>query len=131
MTEEKFPVTIESLSQIQDLLNKWCEDSEISMKIATKIAVCTDEIVSNIVYYSGAEYLHIQCTFENEMISISFIDNGKAFNPLTDSAEPDINASAEERKIGGLGIYMVKKMMDNVQYSRQEDKNVLTISIKK
>lgn len=130
MIEKEYPVEIKSLTEIQDFLNDWCEQNSVSIKVATKIAVCADELVSNVVYYSGASSLCMQCSFENDVASISFIDDGKSFNPLTDSAEPDIDASASERKIGGLGIHMVKKMMDGVEYVRDGKKNILTIRIK-
>ena len=57
---------------------------------------------------------------------ISFIDEGIAFNPLN-KKDPDISLKAEDREIGGLGIYMVKKSMDDVTYQREGNKNILTI----
>ena len=86
-------------------------------------------MVSNVVYYSGADYLRIQCSFEEKTVSVSFIDNGKPFNPLTDSEAPDIGAGLDERKIGGLGIHIVKEMMDSVEYARNDNKNIFTIKI--
>ena len=64
-----------------------------------------------------------------ETVSVSFIDNGKPFNPLTDSEAPDIGAGLDERKIGGLGIHIVKEMMDSVEYARNDNKNIFTIKI--
>ena len=62
-------------------------------------------------------------------IFCSDIDGGKAFNPLADAPEPDIKASADKRGIGGLGIYMVKKMSKAVSYARVENQNVLTVTV--
>ena len=62
-------------------------------------------------------------------IVIEIGDNGKPYNPL-DAKEPDITASAEERTIGGLGIFMVRKMMDNVEYMYKDGQNVLTLTMK-
>ncbi|NCC07256.1 MAG: ATP-binding protein [Clostridia bacterium] len=60
-------------------------------------------------------------------VMLRFIDNGKAYDP-TEQKEPDITLSADEREIGGLGIFMVKKFMDKVEYTRHENKNVLTLT---
>ncbi|MCR5762402.1 MAG: ATP-binding protein [Treponema sp.] len=128
MEEKKFSAIIESLTDIQDFLTLKLDSNNIDMKISTKIAVCTDEIVSNIVYYSESEYILVNYDNSDNAVTITFTDNGKAFNPLVDSMEPDITAKAEERKIGGLGIFMVKKMTDSIKYNRESDCNVLTIS---
>ncbi|MCR5485445.1 MAG: ATP-binding protein, partial [Clostridiales bacterium] len=61
-----------------------------------------------------------------ETIKMTFCDRGVAFDPLAKD-DPDITASADERQIGGLGIFMVKKSMDKVEYKRENDKNILTI----
>lgn len=129
MIEKEYPVKIKALTEIQEFINNFCGDNFINTKAATKIAVCTDEVVSNVVYYSGADYLRIQCSFEEKTVSVSFIDNGKPFNPLTDSEAPDIGAGLDERKIGGLGIHIVKEMMDSVEYARNDNKNIFTIKI--
>lgn len=62
-------------------------------------------------------------------LTMIFIDGGKAFNPLADAPEPDVKASADKRGIGGLGIYMVKKMSKAVSYARVENQNVLTVTV--
>ena len=61
MIEKEYPVKIKALTEIQEFINNFCGDNSINTKAATKIAVCTDEVVSNVVYYSGADYLRIQC----------------------------------------------------------------------
>ena len=66
---------------------------------------------------------------ESDTVRLIFSDNGKPYNPL-DANEPDITASAEERSIGGLGIFMVRKMMDNVEYMYKDGQNVLTLMMK-
>ena len=66
---------------------------------------------------------------ENASVTIEFRDNGIPFDPLA-KADPDVTLSAEERNIGGLGIYMVKKSMDAMEYSRKDGQNILTITKK-
>lgn len=118
----------ESISSITDSIQQLLEQMEVSMAVSSKISICCDEILSNVVYYSEADILEI--TFENSEkgISVTFSDNGKAFNPL-EKKDPDITLNAEERQIGGLGIFMVKKMMSSVDYLYENSKNVLKMTM--
>ncbi len=129
MISKSFAVKKESLEDVQTFIIQWNESQEVPLKISTRLAICSDEIASNVVFYSGASNLEIECEIDDGDISLRFIDDGKPFDPLTEAGEPDINASIENREIGGLGIFMVKKMMDSVQYQRTNDKNVLVIRI--
>ena len=101
---------------------------EIVPKIANKINIVFDEIYANIVNYSKATLATISYSIENGKLRISFTDNGIFYNPL-EAQEPDTTLSAEEREIGGLGIYMVRKMTESMEYERKDDKNVLTLVI--
>ena len=90
-----------------------------------------DELYGNIASYAyGEENGEVTVIIEGDStpgaVSISFQDEGKPFNPL-ESREPDITLPARERKIGGLGIFMVKKSMDDVRYEYRDGKNILTI----
>ena len=101
---------------------------EIVPKIANKINIVFDEIYANIVNYSKANLATISYSIENGKLRITFTDNGIPYNPL-EAAEPDTTLSAEEREIGGLGIFMVKKMTERMEYEYTDDKNVLTLVI--
>ena len=101
---------------------------EIVPKIANKINIVFDEIYANIVNYSKATLATIFYSIENGKLRISFTDNGIPYNPLK-ATEPDTTLSAEEREIGGLGIFMVKKMAESMEYEYTDDKNVLTLVI--
>ena len=104
------------------------ERLEIIPKIASKINIVFDEIYANIVNYSNATLATVSYSIESGKIRISFVDNGIPYNPL-EAAEPDTTLSAEEREIGGLGIFMVKKMTESMDYEYKDEKNVLTIVI--
>jgi anti-sigma regulatory factor (Ser/Thr protein kinase) len=98
------------------------------------IDLSVEEIFVNIAHYAyGAENTDneatILCTYSDRLLSVSFIDSGKPFNPLN-SPDPDITLSAEERKIGGLGIFLTKKFMTEVSYEYSDGKNILTIKKK-
>lgn len=128
-TEKQFLVSKDILTAVPEFLDSWYEQNNIDLKIASKLSVCSDEIVSNIVFYSNASSLTLQCDIADEQIIFTFIDNGKPFDPLTQTPDPDINLSAQERQIGGLGIFIVKKMMETAKYSRQNEKNIFTMTI--
>ena len=115
----------EVLGEFADSLSK---KLEIVPKIANKINIVFDEIYANIVNYSKATLATVSYGIENGKLRISFTDNGVPYNPL-EAAEPDTTLSAEEREIGGLGIFMVKKMTESMEYEYTDDKNVLTLVI--
>lgn len=125
-----FEATIEGLAKATSTLEETLEGAGCPMAAKTKLMVAMDEIASNIVHYSGAADFDVDVDFpENpDAVRISFSDSGKAFNPLTEARAADMTASLEERQIGGLGMFMVKKMMDNVSYVYENGRNVLTIS---
>lgn len=100
--------------------------AEVPVKIAMKMNVAVDEIYSNIQHYSGATKATVECTVEDNRIMLVFTDNGSPYNPL-DKEDPDTTLSAEEREIGGLGIFMVKKTMDDVTYEYSTGFNRLTL----
>ena len=88
-----------------------------------------EEMVTNVIKYGFADdaehEIEIFLNVENGELAISVADEGMAFNPLT-APEPDLSAPIEERKIGGLGVLMVRKLMDHVNYRREGNKNIFT-----
>ncbi|MBR1439958.1 MAG: ATP-binding protein [Lachnospiraceae bacterium] len=113
------------LNEVRDALkeNGWPEDIE------TQIAIAVEEIYVNIAHYAyggkeGEAKVRIDITPKN--CRISFADQGIPYNPL-EKEDPDLTLSAEDRPIGGLGIFMVKEMMDRVTYEHKDGKNILTI----
>ena len=120
---------METVPQVAAFVEEHLEKFEVPMKLTMKLMVAVDEIYSNIVRYSGADEAQIRLVKELDTLQIIFRDNGKPYNPL-DAKEPDVTASAEERAIGGLGIFMVRKMMDDVEYMYKDGQNVLTLTMK-
>ena len=98
--------------------------------ISTKLMICLDEIASNVMKFSGAHTLTVRLEHGAPPGTwrLSFADDGTPWDPLS-HADPDITLSAEERPIGGLGLLMVKKMMDEVTYAREGETNVLRLQI--
>lgn len=125
------PARLDELDHVLDFVNGELEANNCVIKEMLQIAIAVEEIFVNISKYA---YLpekgeaEIECSFykEPKSVSICFKDKGVPYNPL-EKPDPDISLSSEERKIGGLGIYMVKKSMDEVLYEYKEDRNILTI----
>ncbi len=126
--------TIDNIPVITDFINEQLEALDCAMKAQLQIDVAIDEVFTNIASYAypeGAGMATVQIDFDaaTRVASIVFEDDGIPFNPLK-AKEPDITLSAEERPIGGLGIFLVRKTMDDVRYERRDDKNILTIEKK-
>lgn len=118
-TVKDFPCSSDGMIAAQAFLESVCD--------APKPAIIMDEIVSNIVRCSGATGFSVDLEREPESIKMVFSDDGKAFDPIKEVADPTLSSSIEERGIGGLGIFMVKKMSKTVDYVRRDGRNVLTV----
>lgn len=94
------------------------------------INLVLEEALSNVIFYAydtqGNEEIRIDFLFEENQLKITIIDGGKAFDPTLE-IDPDISLGVEDRPIGGLGIYLIRKLMDEVIYNRVEEKNVLSL----
>lgn len=123
-----YKASVEELDNLLADVEAKLEENDVSPKITMPFLVAVEEIFVNIASYAYTETegnVDIELTVTQERAHICFTDEGIAFDPLA-KEDPDINAPAEERQIGGLGIYMVKKTMDGVKYERVDDKNVFS-----
>ena len=131
MNEITLKATIENIPQATAFIDEALEAAACSMKAQMQIDVAMDELFGNIARYAytpdvGSAEVRFEVEEEPLSVIITFIDNGKPFNPLK-RADPDTKASAEEREIGGLGIFWVKKAMDMVEYEYKDGQNILTL----
>ena len=131
MHELTLEAKVDNLNQVLAFVDERLEALGCSMKVQMQIDVAVEEIFVNIAHYayapkSGPATLQIETEENPPAVSITFIDSGTPFDPLA-KPDPDVTLSVDERQIGGLGIYMVKKSMDSVTYRRQDGKNMLTI----
>lgn len=115
------------IAPIVSLLNELGVDSGVVYKIELAI----DELLTNVFSYAyapgtGKIEIEYEILESPRTLSVTIIDEGKEFNPL-DSNDPDISLPSEERQIGGLGLFIVKKTMDEIKYDRKNNKNILTI----
>ena len=123
-----FPATMEGLAAAGEFFSKELDRSGASVRVKSALLVAIDEIGSNIVRYSGASDFTVSVELPDvpPFVRISFSDSGTPYNPLA-KADPDVTLPIEERGIGGLGLFMVKKMMDEFKYDYVGGRNVLTI----
>lgn len=131
LIEKTFPAAIDSITEATAFVDEWLESLDCPMKAQMQIDVAMDELFSNIALYayapgSGDATLRLDFDEAARTASITFIDSGVPYNPL-EKMDPDVTLSAEERQIGGLGIFLVKKTMDGMEYRREDGRNMLTI----
>lgn len=132
MKELKIDALVENLDQVLAFVDAELEAMECSMKIQMQIDVAVEELFVNIASYAyapetGDAIIGVESFQDPQRVEITFIDEGIEYDPLK-KEDPDVTLAAEERQIGGLGIYMVKKSMDNMEYKRQDGKNILKIT---
>lgn len=126
--------TDESLEKVIAFVEEILEQHDTPMKTVMQIDLAVEEIFVNIAHYAyapevGHATVKVEVKDDPLQIIITFMDEGIPYDPLA-KEDPDITLSAEERRIGGLGVFLVKKNMDDVTYAYENGKNVLTISKK-
>ena len=123
----------EKLPEVLAFLDEVLESMDCGMKQQMQLDIAVEEIFVNIASYAYADENGIaDIEIDDEtpgIVSIKFTDSGIPYDPVA-KPDPDTTLSADERQIGGLGIYMVKKSMDDMLYERSGDKNILTIKKK-
>ena len=131
MINKTFPARVGELSDVLGFVDQTLESYECPMKIQTAICVAIEEVFVNVAHYAYGEgegdmTLGIGFDAESREITFRMTDRGIPFDPLK-KPDPDITLSAEEREIGGLGIFITKKTMDRVSYAYENGENVLTM----
>ena len=138
--ENKKAITVEAsmeyLDKVTSFVEAFLEDYACPIKIAMKILLCVEELYANFVNYAYGSK-DGNCTIELEgkayetenEVCICMRDQGVPFDPFA-KEDPDITLSVDEREIGGLGIYMVKNIMDTVSYEYKQQENIVTITKK-
>ena len=118
----------DSMILVSEFAKTLTEKLAVVPKIANKVSIAVDEIYSNIINYSNAKLATVSYSIKDGKLYMTFSDDGIPYNPL-EAEEPDVTLSIEERKIGGLGIFMVKKMTESMEYAYEDEKNILRIVI--
>ena len=119
---------------MNELIDKSADDFNWSEKLLFQVRLIMEELLINFFNYGGSDHkliAEIEFTSGDDSIDIVISDTGIAFNPLVDTQEPDLTSSIEDRAVGGLGVFFVKTLVDDISYLRQDDRNILRISVKK
>lgn len=129
MKEMTVAARLENIEVVTAFIDAFLEDADCPVKTQMQIDVAVDEVMSNIAHYAypdGEGTVTVSIEEKENTVQIFFRDSGIPYDPLTAKA-PDLSLSAEDRPIGGLGIHMVKKMMDAVSYRYENGQNMLTL----
>ena len=131
MKELTVPATIENIPVVIAFIDEQLEALNSPKKTQMQIDIAIDELFGNIARYAypdaiGEATVRFDFDEATRTASIAFQDSGIPFNPLEQDA-PDVTLSAEERKVGGLGIFLVRKTMDGLTYQYEDGMNVLTL----
>ncbi len=132
MKELTTDARVENIGAVTEFVNGLLRSFGCPLKVQTQLDVVIDEVFGNIAHYaydtgSGPVTVRVERMEQPPAVLLTFIDRGTPYDPLA-KQDPDTSLSAEERKIGGLGIYMVKKMTDAVSYEYRGGQNILTVT---
>lgn len=122
------PVEGRNFEIIESVVNS-DEVKNLSEDLKFKIRLCVEEVEENILNYSGTTWIDIETAIQDGMLSISFRDGGIEFDPLA-KEDPDITSSVEARQVGGLGIFLCKKMMTSLDYHFENGCNIFVMKLK-
>lgn len=133
MVEKRYPACDDSLTDAISFVEEELSKINCSEEQLMQVTMCLEEMFVNVAHYAyvddienGIGEVVLQVDVDKKSLEISLIDKGKPFNPLA-KKDPDIDKPLEERPVGGLGIYMVKKCMDEVEYTRDDNKNIFVM----
>ena len=131
MKELTIAATVENIETVTDFVNRELEALDCPMKAQMQIDIAIDELFGNIAHYAynpetGDATVRVEVIEDPMSVVITFIDKGVPYDPLAQE-DPDTTLSLEERSIGGLGVFMVKKTMDDVTYEYKDGQNILKI----
>lgn len=131
MKELTIDATVDNITSVTDFVDEQLESFGCPLKAKMQIDIAIDELFGNIAHYAykpdiGPATVRVEANENPLAVIITFIDHGVQYNPLS-AEEPDTTLSAEERRIGGLGIYIVKKSMDEITYEYKDGQNILKI----
>ena len=122
----KMGFEVAELPRIQSAIGEFSRAQDWPPDIEFQVDLVLEELVLNVVNHGsrgGEGEINIELVSEPEAVIIQIIDDGRPFDPLTDAPEPDTESGIEDRAVGGLGIHLVRTMMDDVTYRREENKN--------
>ena len=127
-------VTYSQLADLVQAVEMFSEEDDWPSELAYRVTLVIDELVQNVIDYGYEDHdasASVLIDSNIERIIIEIIDSGKPFDPLTEAPEPDLTSAIEDRPIGGLGVFFVRTLMDEVTYNRDSDQNHLKMMVYK
>ncbi len=126
---------VSEMAALEPFVEQISEEYGLDMAFSFQLQLSLDEAVSNVVNYAYGEQKDMPITIEAQettegerrQLELRLIDNGVEFNPLAEAPDVDVTLSAEDRQVGGLGIFLIRQVMDEVSYERKSDQNLLTM----
>ena len=122
--------SLDALGEIEQALTEFGAEHEWPEDLLFHVQLTLDELATNVINHGyGASGHSFQITVKSnpEAVQIELVDEARPFDPLQDSPQPAIDAGVHERRVGGLGVYIVKELMDEMEYRRENGKNCLTL----
>ncbi|MDH3788296.1 MAG: SpoIIE family protein phosphatase [Xanthomonadales bacterium] len=120
----------QEIGRLNKELARFARKNDLPEDVMRKLNIAIDDLVNNIISYGtdedGKQFIEINCAYLDNRLMLEVVDTGKPFNPF-EQLNPDTTSSIEDRKIGGLGRLLVKELMDDVDYERQKDRNVVKL----
>lgn len=132
MEELNLPALRENLDQVMGFVEEHLEQVGCPAKTVLQVSMAVEEIFINIASYAydpkvGPATIRVEVKEEPLCVIITFVDHGRPYDPLA-REDPDVTLPAEQRQVGGLGIFLVKKTMDDIRYEYKDGSNILTIT---
>jgi len=127
----RLPAKLVHLEQLVDFVANCAQRHGITHKRVGEIKVAAEEAIVNVINYAYGENegdIEVVCISDDDRFIIKIVDSGSPFNLLSHK-DPDIYMDMSERAIGGLGIYLIKKLVDYIEYKRENESNIVTLVI--
>ena len=118
----------DDISKLNAGLEEFAESKDVPEDARMKMAIALDELLTNSASYSGATAVAVRAWANTERFITEISDDGTPFNPLTDTAPADTTSALEDREMGGLGVHLVKSLMDHVEYTYRGGRNIVTLT---
>ncbi len=133
--EKTVDAVVESINAVTEFVDEILSEKAVPLKIITKINIVIDEILGNIAHYAyedgtvGKAKVTVEMPGDYSAVTLRFEDSGKPYDPLS-AADPELGLSADDMEIGGLGIFITKKFMDDLKYEYKDGRNILSLTKK-
>ena len=128
----EFPAAIESLPQMLEYLRGCLTKSHVKKPQLRDIELCCEEAVVNIIMHGAVKEggIAMECESNSHHFSITILDQGIPFNPIDIEIDPRIDRPLDERKVGGLGLYLIRRLASDISYTRKNNTNILKITFR-